>query len=119
MITPKLTTPPRPARPLDPRSVWGKVLLQLRKDGASIIHSICVDVGDITLSQNDFIINIHKSLNYETLRKSQNMTQLLDTFHKLGYNYNVILNFTPDTNLGEQDKTRKIAEILGCEIEKN
>lgn len=47
------------------------------------------------------------------------MTQLLDTFHKLGYNYNVILNFTPDTNLGEQDKTRKIAEILGYEIEKN
>ncbi len=69
------------------------------------------------LQNHDFIINIHKSINYETLKKPQNLSQLLDTFKNLGYNYNVILNFAPEREV-KIDKSKLLGEILGCEVEK-
>ena len=104
-------------KPTDPRSVWGKVLLSLRKNGIINVHSICVEVSDIVLNNNDFIINIHKSINYETLKKPQNLSQLLDTFKNLGYNYNVILAFAPEREI-KVDKATVLSELLGCEVQK-
>ena len=99
------------------RSIWGKVLLNLRNNNLINIHSICVEISDVVLKENDFIINVHNSINYETLKKQQNYQDLVDTFRKLGYNYNVILNYTPDNNLPKIDKAKRISQILGCRVE--
>ena len=99
------------------RSVWGKVLLNLRNNNIINIHSICVEISDVALRDDDFIINMHNSINYETLKKQQNYQYLVDTFRKLGYNYNVILNYTSNNNLQKIDKAQKISQILGCRVE--
>lgn len=104
-------------KPVNVRSVWGKVLLDMRKNNLINIHSICVDIGDVFINNNEFVITVHNSINYEILKKEQNYKDLVDTFHKLGYNYNVILNYEPNTNLKKEDKTQIISQILGCKVE--
>lgn len=103
-------------KPANCRSIWGKVLLDLRNNNKINIHSICVEISDVSLKENDFLINVHNSINYEILKKPQNMDDLVDTFTKLGYNYNVILNLTPDS-APKINKPQKISEILGCKVE--
>ncbi|MBQ7978021.1 MAG: hypothetical protein IJ301_05495 [Clostridia bacterium] len=106
-----------PKKAVNCRSVWGKVLLGLRNNNIINVHSICIEISDVAIVENDFVINVHKSINYEILKKQQNYGDLVDTFIKLGYNYNVVINFTPDSALPKMDKAKKIAEILGCKVE--
>ncbi len=103
-------------KPENCRRVWGKVLLELRKENIINIHSICVEISDLVIKDNDFIINLHNKINFEVLKKPQNYDELVDTFRKLGYNYNVILNFVPKESLQRENKAEKIGKILGCVV---
>ena len=106
----------KPKKAVNCRGVWGKVLLSLRKNNIINVHSICVEISDLEICDNDFIINVHNKINFEVLKKPQNYGELVDTFSKLGYNYNVILNFVPKEKLKKIDKSAIIGRILGCTV---
>ncbi len=88
----------------------------MRKTNLIGIHSICVDIAEVSIKENNFVIVVHKSINYEMLKKQQNYNDLVDTFRKLGYNYNVLLTFEPNTNLNKEDKAKILSQLIGCKV---
>lgn len=104
-----------PVKAVSARSIWGKVLLEMRKSNLINIHSICIDIADVSIDKNKFTISVSKSINFETLKKEQNYRDLVDTFHKLGYNYDIALTYEPN-NMKKDDKVKILSQILGCKV---
>ncbi len=104
-----------PVKAVSARSIWGKVLLEMRKSNLINIHSICIDIADVSIDKNKFTISVSKSINFETLKKEQNYRDLVDTFYKLGYNYDIALTYEPN-KMKKDDKVKILSQILGCKV---
>ncbi len=105
-----------PVKAVNARSIWGKVLLKMRKLNFLNIYSICIDIANVTIDKNKFNIFVSKSINYDTLKKEQNYRDLVDTFRELGYNYDIVLNYKPNETK-KVDKAKILSQILGCKVE--
>lgn len=96
-----------------PRTVWGRVLYDLREQKEYELHSICVNLDKVSLSGDQFVVMVFDK---DIFNKLQNSKELVASFVRLGYNYSV------SVVLGEssQDKlNKKIAELqnkLGFKI---
>ena len=96
-----------------PRTVWGRVLYDLREHKQYELHSICVNLDKVGLSGEVFTVVVFDKNIFNEL---QNSHELVASFERLGYNYSV------SVVLGEsvQDKlNKKVAELqnkLGYKI---
>ena len=98
------------------RVLWGRMLLNIKKQGNILLHSVCVELGKVKLENQTLKIFVPDVINYETLKKPQNYNYLVDTLHKLGYNLNIELVLDETIN-NEQNKINQLEHILGVKIE--
>lgn len=96
-----------------PRTVWGKVLQNLKEQRLYELHSICINLDKVSVNSNQFVIIVYEQKIFDKLQNNQD---LVASFVSLGYNYNIRVV------LGEsnQDKLNKklssIEEMLGYNI---
>lgn len=60
-------------------------------------------------------INLLFRLVNQLIKKEQNYRDLVDTFHKLGYNYDIALTYEPN-KMKKDDKVKILSQILGCKV---
>ncbi len=99
----------------DSRVIWGRMLLNIKKSGNIMLHSICVGIGDVKVQNKVLYINVPGAINYETLKKPQNYAQLVASLQNLGYNLDIELSLGEVVG-GIESKIAKIESILGCKI---
>lgn len=124
-VTPKLkeideqnvfeTNTPNVSNNQSARTVWGKVLINLRMQKQILIHSLCVSITDVELLNNNFIIYADDN-EFAFLKNPQNYTDLVDCFKKLGYTYSVEIKLKNKQEFQEKSTVEKLKEILGVEI---
>lgn len=100
----------------DVRVLWGRMLLNIKKQGNILLHSACIELGKLSLDNQTLKIYIPNVITYETLKKPQNYNYLVDTLHKLGYNLTIelVLDETADQ---PQNKVAQLEHILGAKID--
>ena len=91
------------------------MLLSLKKDGNVLLHSVCIELGKISIENGTLFVYVPNEINYETLKKQQNYVNLVETLNKLGYNLNIeiVLDKTADK---KEDKALVLEKILGLAI---
>lgn len=113
MMAKALKVNPKQEKILDSRAVWGKFLLALREAKELSLHSICVELSDYAIEDNTFVVNVGKKIDYDSLKKLQNVKKINDIFASLSTNLVIEIRFKPKE---VEDKTQVISQILGCEV---
>ncbi len=101
----------------DPRVLWGRALLAIKKANKVMLHSVCVNLGKVELRGNTLFVSVPSKLDYEMLRKPQNCGDLVESLRNLGYNVNiefVLDEFARETGEG---KINRLQKILGADIQ--
>ncbi len=92
-------------------------MLSLKQSGNVLLHSICVELGKITLQENILKVHIPNFINYETLKKPQNYANLVESLAKLGYNLSIELVLDETASNTKASKKLSLEKILGFSIE--
>ena len=101
----------------DPRVLWGRALLAIKKANKIMLHSVCVNLGNFELRGNTLCVVVPSKLDYEMLRKPQNCGDLVESLRNLGYNVNI--EFVLDESAREmgEGKINRLQKILGADIQ--
>ncbi len=100
---------------LSPRKVWGQVLLSMGQDNV-VLHAMCVEITNINIENNNFLIETASSSIFDMLKKAENYAYLVACFKKLGYNYNI--KIISSITQPSQDKAKLLGEKLGLSLNK-
>ena len=99
----------------DPRVIWGKFLLNLRKGNEQSLHALCVELSNFKIVDRDFVATVSKKINFDSLNKIQNVKKANDIFATLGLG--LTLRFVYNPNIAEtNDKVKLLSDILGCTV---
>lgn len=100
----------------DARVLWGRALLEVKKAGKIMLHTVCVNLGQVTLVGETLRVAVPSRLDYEMLRKPQNCGDLVESLKNLGYNVNIefVLDESARSNGG--GKVARLEELLGANI---
>ncbi len=101
----------------DPRVLWGRTLLAIKKANKIMLHTVCVNLGKVELRDKTLIVYVPSRLDYEMLRKPQNCGDLVESLRNLGYN--VGIEFVLDETLRDsaESKIDRLQKILGANIQ--
>ena len=92
--------------------LWAKVLLELSKVNV-IAHSALVNITNVEMQKEKFVINIENSSVCDLIKKPENYNDLVACFRKVGYNYSIQIT----SNHGEnEDKAKLISEKIGLDV---
>lgn len=97
-----------------PHKVWGQVLAKLHDENV-ILHSALADVSNVKIENDRFIVGIENSSILDIIKKTENYTNLVACFKKLGYNYNI--EITKVEAEKKIDKTKILSEKLGISVQ--
>ncbi len=101
-----------------PRHIWGKVLVQMRKDNLVTLRALSSDITNVNLLDNSFIIKVNSKTDLEMLTNVSNYNELVACFNKLGYTYNVKIELIEEEKtLSKTNKIELLEEILGVKVE--
>ncbi len=93
-----------------PRTIWGRVLYDLKEKREYELHSICLNLDKVTIKDNRFIIVVYDK---KTLDKLQNNKDLVASFESLGYNYNISVVLGESEQDEQNKKLARLQAILG------
>lgn len=101
----------------DPRVLWGRALLAIKKANKIMLHTVCVGLGKFELKGNTLFVSVPSQLDYEMLRKPQNCGDLVESLRNLGYNVNI--EFVLDSSARDirESKISRLQKILGADIQ--
>jgi len=99
----------------NPRKVWGQVLIELHNINV-ILHAACVDIQQVDIKGNNFIIGADHDSIVNTIKKVENYSDLVACFSKLGYNYNVNIINQKKTEK-KIDKSKLLSQKLGISVQ--
>jgi len=108
----------KPSLPLpDPRVLWGRALLAIKKANKIMLHTVCVNLGKVELRDDVLVVYVPSRLDYEMLKKPQNCGDLVESLRNLGYNVNI--EFVLDETLRDSvdSKIERLQKILGANIQ--
>ena len=93
--------------------VWGQVLIELSKVNI-IVHSALVNITNIKMQNDKFVINIDNASVCDMIKKPENYNDLVACFRKVGYNYNVLIINNQESG---EDKAKLISQKLGLDVD--
>ena len=96
-----------------PRTVWGRVLYDLKEHNQYELHSICVNLDKVSIVGEQFVLTVFDQKIFDKL---QNNHELVASFERLGYNYyvNVVLGESSQDKLNK--KLAQLQSMLGYKI---
>lgn len=96
-----------------PRTVWGRVLYDLKEHRLYELHSVCVNLDKVFINGDTFVVTVFDQKVFDLL---QNNKDLVASFERLGYNYyvNVILGESKQDKLNK--KIAQLQNVLGYKI---
>ncbi|MEG1752239.1 MAG: hypothetical protein RR140_03925 [Clostridia bacterium] len=93
-----------------PRSLWGKVVIALRKKNEIALHIACADITNVSIEENVFVIKTTEQYLVDIIKS--NITELEKTFNELKLNFSISLQkqiSVAEKNAMIIDKIKKIA----------
>jgi len=102
--------------PESERSIWGKVLLNMKERGLYDLHSICIQMGNVAIIQNKFCIISYSQNDVDYLKQEQNYSDLVASFETLGYNYSIEVIFRLAPAELQLQKIHELENMLGQKI---
>lgn len=100
----------------NPRQVWGKVLVQMRKDNLITLRAMCAEITDVDIVENHFFLRVTSPTDYEMLVDASNQSELVACFNKLGYTYSIKVEKTNDNNQIKQSKVDILKNLLKVDV---
>lgn len=104
----------REAKSVDsPRTIWGRVLYDLKEARQYELHSICVNLDRVALNGDCFVITVFDAKIFNLL---QNNKELVASFKRVGYNYyvSVVLGESKQEKLNK--KLAQLQNNLGYDV---
>ena len=99
----------------DPRVIWGKFLLKLRKRNEQSLHALCVELSDFAIKDGVFTVSVSKKINFDSLNKLQNIKKANEVFSDLGLGLTIQFIYNPNVDVVD-DKIKVLSDILGCNV---
>ena len=93
-----------------PRTIWARVLYDLKEKREYELHSVCLNLDKVALNGNLFVITVYDQ---KTLDKLQNSKVLVASLASLGYNYNVSVILGESEQDKQNKKIAHLQSILG------
>ena len=96
-----------------PRTVWGRVLYDLKEHRLYELHSVCVNLDKVFIDNENFVVTVFDKKVFDML---QNNKDLVASFSRLGYNYyvSVVLGESKQDKLNK--KLSQLQNMLGYKI---
>ena len=98
------------------RSIWAKVILNIKQTGDADLHSIVVNIATVTISEGTFYIFSNDSQIVQQLNQDTTYQKLVASFVTIGYNYNIVVMYRPSASDIEMQKINALSTVLGCKI---
>ncbi len=103
---------------LSARTIWGRVVLALRQNGAMMLHSACGELRDLKLDDNTLIIGVKDEFSFNLLKKPENFQKIELELKKI--NDKIKLDFVPKfytNSSSKEEDLMTIKELFGDEID--
>lgn len=103
-------------KPANARQVWGKVLVQMRKDNLVTLKAMCSEITDVEILDGKFYLRVSNKTDYDLLNNSFNYSELVACFNKLGYTYNIVVEKINNNTQNEKSKAEILKDLLGVNL---
>lgn len=96
------------AKKLEPRFVWGNLVMKLRQNNLMTLHTACGEIRDLKIEDNVIKVNIKEEYLYNILKKEDNCATLTKLLREIDQNLSLSFVLVEKT----QNKAIKNLEIL-------
>lgn len=92
---------------ISPKTIWGRVVVNLRERNNIALHIICGDITNVSLENNVFVLSVEEDYIIDLLSQPENASELKKAFASNGVNEYKILKKEKQKGVASDIETLK------------